>query len=350
MAFANGFEVIEGLNKAGAETLNLKKHASCALVAVSIFLSGPIGCSRGGAKKIAVIPRTSGTMMWEPEHGGALAAGLTYGAHIYWNAPTREDDVQGQIAMVQKVAAGNFHGLVLAPDHSLELITPIRRAVARGLPTVVIGSPLGIPPDGSLAYVLNDEPKGGAIAAERVAKILNGKGSIAVMGIDPDIAGIATRCQSFERSLAQSYPDIHVVIKKAGSFNVPHEQQVAEEILKTYPRVEVIVALTATATRGAMSVLSDTKSKNVRVIGFDPDSLTFESVNLDSLILENTYEMGEEAVRLIVQSWRGRPMPRLTMLEPLLVTRENFRTEQVWKMTTMTWQPESVRWKWTIGP
>ena len=58
------------------------------------------GCQRNSPITIAVIPRTTGTMLWEPEHGGAQAAALKLGARIYWNAPTREDDIEGQIALV----------------------------------------------------------------------------------------------------------------------------------------------------------------------------------------------------------------------------------------------------------
>src|SRR5215831_13815113 len=108
---------------------------------ISLTLILLSGCHRSAPTKIAVIPRTTGAMMWEPEHGGVLAAALRSGAQVYWNAPTREDDIQGQIALVERVADGGYQGLVLAPDHALALITPVRRAISRGVSTVIIGSP-----------------------------------------------------------------------------------------------------------------------------------------------------------------------------------------------------------------
>ena len=124
---------------------------------------------------IAVIPRTSGSLLWEPEHRGAQDAAQGIGAKIYWNAPTREDDIAGQIALIEHVARGNYQGLVLTPNQSLALITPVRRALARGLPIVIVSSPIPVPAGDKLSYILNDEEEGGRIAARRVAHLLHGR-------------------------------------------------------------------------------------------------------------------------------------------------------------------------------
>ena len=38
---------------------------------------------------------------------------------------------------------------------------PIRDVVSRGIPTVIVSSPLAIPPGGKLSYILNDEDESG---------------------------------------------------------------------------------------------------------------------------------------------------------------------------------------------
>ena len=114
-----------------------------------------LGCHSTAPVTIAVIPRTSGTGLWEPEHGGAEVAAVHANAHIYWNAPTREDDVEGQIAIVNQVINKGYQGLVLAPDQALALIAPVRRALARGIPTVILGSPLPLPAGENLSYILS---------------------------------------------------------------------------------------------------------------------------------------------------------------------------------------------------
>jgi ribose transport system substrate-binding protein len=316
------------------------------LISAALLFSG----CRSAGPVIAVIPRTSGTMMWETEHRGAFAAAVQSGAQIYWNSPTREDDVQGQIALVEHVSDGGYQGLVLAPDHALALLTPVRRALARGIPTVIVGSPLMMPSTPRLGYVLNDEQASGQMAARRVGAVLHGHGSIAVLGIDPGIAGIMTRAHVLEQTLSREYPQIHIVTNRLGSFNVPHEQQVAEETLKSYPEIDAVVTLTSTSTYAMLSALSTGSSGKVRVIGFDPNSLGFDSPNLDSFIVQDVHGMGAAAVRMIVASLHGQPMVSPIRFRPLLVTRENVNSPQVQNTVSTDWHPASMRWKWSIGP
>lgn len=299
-------------------------------------------CRNPALPTVAFIPRTSGTSLWEPAHAGAEIAARSTHTKIYWNAPTREDDVQSQIALVERVIDRKYQGLVLAPDQALALITPVRRALSKGIPTVIIGSSLPIPPGGKLSYILNDEEEAGHLAASRVAQLLHGKGSVTLLGINPDIAGIMTRARSLETSLARDYPQIRIVEKHMGSFNVPHDQQIAEETLRTNPDLDAIVALTSTSTRGTCSALGRTQRKRpVKLVGFDdPDTLPLlRSASLDSMIIQNSRDMGFDAVKTIAAQLRGQPVAAEVKLIPMLVTRENLDSPQVRQMLSMDWRP-----------
>jgi ribose transport system substrate-binding protein len=304
------------------------------------------GCRSRSAITIAVIPRTAGNYLWEPVHGGAEVGALQTGSTIYWNAPTREDDIEGQIALVNQVVARGYQGLVLAPDQALALITPVRRALARGMPTVVVSSQLPIPAGGKLFYILNNEDSAAGIAADRVLSLLHHHGPIAVLGVNPDVAGIITRVRSFEQDMTQIDPGI-TLIKKMGTFNFLHEQQVSEETLKASPDVEVIVALNWASARGAIAAIENSPElRNVKVVAFDPDGAPpFNLASLDSVILQNTRGMGQKAVEEINAELRGEPVPAVVKLEPKLVTRENINSPEVQQWTSMDWR--AIPWKWS---
>src|SRR5579883_636735 len=203
----------------------------------------PAGCRRGQRPMVAVIPRTTALMLWEAEHAGAEAAARKEGLTIYWNAPTREDDVERQISLIQRAVADGARGLVIAPDQALALMVPVRNVVARGIPTVVISSPLSIPPGGKLTYILNDEQATGRLAADRIGQILSGKGRVAVLGLDPDISGIVERAQSFESNLSSRYPGIRIVEERAAGFNIAEAQDIAEDVLERNPGLDAFLAL-----------------------------------------------------------------------------------------------------------
>jgi ribose transport system substrate-binding protein len=324
----------------------LRKPYSRACGWLTVVVMSCLGCHSGAPPTIAVIPRTSGTGLWEPEHGGAEAAAVHASAHIYWNAPTREDDVEGQIAIVNQVISGSYQGLVLAPDQALALITPVRRALARGIPTVIVGSPLPLPAGENLSYILSDEETAGRIAAQRMADLLHGRGSVAVLGVNPDIAAIMIRTRSLELFLVQKYPNIHV-IKKMGSFDFLHEQQMAEETLKANPDVKVIVGMMWASARAAISAVEQTPGFGAtKVIAFDPDGVPpFDIGVVDSVIKQDTRTMGQLAVDLIDGERHGRAMPALIKLQPILITRENMDTPEIRRLTSMDWRP--TPWVWS---
>ena len=327
------------------------------LAGVACAVAGFVAsCNSHPQVRIAVIPQTEGVAFWESAHTGAEQAASPAGISIYWNAPTREDDVEAQITIVDRVVDKSYQGLVLAPDQTLALMTPVRRALAHGIPTVVIGSPLPIPPGGNLSYILSDDEMGGRIAAERAAALLKGHGTIALLGIDPDLLGIMTRAHAFEQYLAKNDPGIQIVAKQMGSFNAPHEQQMAEETLRANPNLDMIVALMATTVDGALSALDAAhRSHAVTVIGFDDAAiLPFDAVDLkpfgdstslDCIIQADTRSMGQQAIELIHTRLLGRPAPATVLITPKVITRENMNSPEVRLMLSQDWT--LGRWRWS---
>lgn len=289
-------------------------------------------------------------MLWEAEHLGAKSVAMKNGLHVFWNAPTREDNIAGQVEQIEAILKAGCEGLVLAPDHSVALITPVRRVIARGVPVVVVGSSLTIPPEDRLSYVVNDDTAGARMAGERIASMLHEHGTIAILGIDPGIDGLLIRARSLEQFLLQNYPNIRILAKRLGSYNTPREQQVADEVLKAHPELDAIVALTSASARGTLSAIGDSKARRVRVIAFDPDPIVFDDPYLDSFVVQDTQRMGAEAVRQIIRRLGGSRMQPVTTVQPVFVTRTNIDSK-LRELTSMidTW-PIETRSRWMVGP
>jgi ribose transport system substrate-binding protein len=307
------------------------------LASISILALLP-ACNRKPTT-IAVIPRACGTVLWEPEHAGAAHAAARKGMKIYWNAPAREDDVAGQIALLDKVVARGYAGIIITPDQTLPLRSPIRRIVSKGLPIVIVGTNLGIAPTAKLSYVLNDDMAGGQMGARRVGTILGGHGSIAILGINPQLTGITARERSFEKTLQEEYPEIHVVARRLGYYSVPQEQQVAEDILNRGEAVDAIVALSHTSTRGAFYALVEfDKTQAVKLVGFDQDLMPpVRTGGIDSVVMQSTYDMGRTAMEIMDGQVHGRTVPGISVLAPILMTRENIDSPEIRRQLMANW-------------
>jgi len=299
-----------------------------------------VGCGRPHQPMVAVIPRTTALMLWEAEHAGAESAARREGLTVYWNAPTREDDVERQVILIQRAVAAGARGLVLAPDQALALMVPVRDVLARGIPTVVVSSPLSIPAGGKLSYILNDEEATGRLAAERIGVILSGKGTVAVLGEDPDVSGILERTRAFETSLSSKYPGVRIVEERAAGFNIAEAQDIADGVLARNPGLDVFLALNSATTRGAYLALRHRGLlRRVKLVACEqelvPPLVTGE---IDSILVENTYEMGRLAVERVAMQMRGESGPPVVKLSPTLVTRENLYSPQVARMLSMDWK------------
>jgi ribose transport system substrate-binding protein len=307
------------------------------LSAASVLAS--LSSCKDAPTRIAVIPRACGTALWEPEHAGAADAARAHGMTIYWNAPTRANDVQKQIALLEKVVAKHYQGVILAPDETLALRTPVRSVLAKHIPIVVVGTELGIAPDSRLSYVLNDEVGGGQLAARRVGLVLGGTGSVAVLGLDPKLWNITLRERSFEQTLASEFPNVRVIARRIGLANVPQEQQVVEELLQNEPTPDALVALSAESTRGAYYALVEfNKTPAIKLIGFDQDLLPpIRTGGLDSVVVQNTYDIGRAAIEQIQEKLHGETLPDKVIVEPKLLTRDNIDSPAMQKIFSAHW-------------
>lgn len=292
-----------------------------ALVLVALYASG----CHSHKIRIAIIPQTTGTPLWSPVLPGAQSVAKKENVSIYWNAPTREDNIKAQIALLERVISSKrYDGIILAPDQSLALMSAVQDAQAAGIPVVVISSRLDLPPGRGLSYVLNDDTEGGQMAAQYLGKLLHGHGSIAVMGVDPALNGNIRREHSLEATLREDYPAITIAARHFGAYNIPHETQVAAEILKKNPDIKAIVALNQAAERGAWNtLLAQHKTHSVKVIGFDQDMVVDgeSTIRLNAIVTQNTFLMGQMAVRQILDDLHHKPVPPITLIPPQLLTK-----------------------------
>ena len=201
---------------------------------------------------IMFIPKKEGAMLSEVGHFGAMTAAENLKYRIYWKTPTAESDVAGQVSLIDRVARGAYQGLILAPNHPFAVLTPLRRAMEAGLPVVVVSAPLDLPAGEKFGYIVNDDEKMGELAADEISKLINGKGSIALVGLTRSAPGVTQRALGAERFLASRFPDIRIVSRLGGAYNTPFAEDQTNESIDSHPELKAILSLTAASTRAPM--------------------------------------------------------------------------------------------------
>jgi ribose transport system substrate-binding protein len=309
--------------------------------AMSLLL-GLVACKQAKRPMIAVIPETTAQEVWESEHAGAAAAARELGWDIYWNGPSREDDLPRQIQLVNSAIARRVDGLVLAPDHAMALVSPVRAAVAHGIPTVIVSSPLGTSSNQGVMSVLNDDEATGQIAATRAAAYLSPRGAVALIGVNPNLLGSIKEANALESSLRARMPGVTVIERKSTSFSFNDAEETAEETIRSSPALQVMVALNVTQTRAAYAAGLKTNSLGrIKLIGCDQDlDLVFHlrAGEIDALIAQDTRTMGEDAIRMIHEQLAHAQFSRTVVVQPLLITRKNVDSSEVQQVLDMNWR------------
>jgi len=78
--------------------------------------------------KIAVIPKSNTAMFWKSLHEGAKLGAISSGdVELLWRAPSKDDDVQEQISLVDQCVNEGVSGIALAPMDKVALAAVVAK-------------------------------------------------------------------------------------------------------------------------------------------------------------------------------------------------------------------------------
>jgi len=280
-------------------------------------------CNRQTKRRIAVIPKGQAHIFWQSVHAGAVAASRDLGVEIIWNGPAGETDYTQQLQIVDAMITQHVDAICLAPIDKTSMVSVVERAAKQNIPVIIWDS--GIDTENFVSQVATDNYRAGEMAAERIGKILNGKGKVAVVAVMPGAASTMAREQGFEDAVKKNLPGIQIVDKRYGWADRAKSLAVAENMLTAYSDLDAMFASNESSAVGAAQALKSRNSK-VRLVGFDssPNLLDdLKSGAIDSLVVQDPFKMGYESVKAAVDKLNGGTPQKIINLAPLVVTKEN---------------------------
>jgi ribose transport system substrate-binding protein len=172
----------------------------------------------------------------------------------------------------------------------------------------------------------------GELAAAEISRLINGKGSIALVGLTRNAPGTIQRARGAERFLADRFPEVRVVSRGGGAYNTPVSEAQTNEAIDSHPELKAILSLTASSTRGVYAALKSRSLKqSIHIVGCEQDSDLIGYVgagDVAAIAAEDAYRMGREAVERISGALAGRPIPAMTLVPPLLITKRNLNSPE----------------------
>ncbi|MBR7085521.1 MAG: substrate-binding domain-containing protein [Oscillospiraceae bacterium] len=350
------------------------------------------GCNRNQPEpvetvNVAVIVKDKSSTYWNPVEKACedLTAELGDAVHIDFMGPD-EESVEKQIPLIEKAISDKVDAIVLAAcDPEAENET-LAKATAANIPVITIDSDVTY--EGKASYVGTMNVTAGKTAARYAATLLDNEGTIGVIyhgnastaierrdgfleqlqgGGEPEkelAAGAGTKQNNSvppppenvsPEETANNVPDvpegetvpvdlyanikIAEVLDGESKWDVSKEQAI--KLIKN-DHVNLIFATNRKGAWGACEAVNeliesgDIKQGQVKVIGFDyfenegkDAGMYLEKNILDTIIIQNPYNMGYLGVRYAVDIAKGNPIPSKVDTGAILVTQENINDADI---------------------
>lgn len=316
-------------------------------LAACLLLCGCGTTRPAGKYRIAVIPKGLTHEFWQSIQRGADRAGDDLKAQglaveVLWDGPMKESEISEQIGIIERNANRGVSGLVLAPQHSGQMVRPVEEAQRKNIPTVVIDSALDRE-DLVVKYVATDNYKGGQLAAKHLLQLLEKDGKKT-----PRL--VLLRYQVGSESTEQREKGFLDVVTRTPGAKVVSEDVYAGATVETAAQAvgplltrltkdgfDGIFAVNESSATGLLnSMRSLGMNRQVRFMAFDssePLRQAIQEGDVDGTIVQDPYKMGYLGVWMMVQHLEGYNVSPDGKKEygtgEVVVTKENLDSPEV---------------------
>lgn len=292
--------------------------------------------SRRRPLKITVIYNTSQGTFFEELDRGILQAARELGDFGVEVERLQSDriDVGWQIQQLQNPRLRDSDAVLLNAAGQ-ELEAAVNELSDQGVTVVTFNSDL--PGSRRLFFVGNDARQSGALAAELLAKLLDGQGRVMVLGNDLDNPASLARFRGFAETCAAEYPELRQVsCRSCGG-----DPKLAEEILAEQVRQQAVSGVFASsfsATLGCCRYLHKLRARQLqpesealprlKIVGYDlsPDIQAALQQDLCQAVLyQDPFNQSYQALRRLA-AWlieKQLPDPDSILIETRILLRHN---------------------------
>jgi ribose transport system substrate-binding protein len=271
---------------------------------------------------IAVFTKNRTNPAYDAARIGAERTAARMGARVLHFVPERPDDVEQQIALVDRALEARPDAVVFVPVHLTALDGAVRKLNAAGIPIVNI---LNRMPVGEVVtFVGSDDYRLGRDIAACLFRHLGGKGEVAMMEGVPAAVTSRDRVRGF-RDAAAEWPGIRLTGTPPGNFQETTARRVMAEFLARGPRLDGVLAANDAMALGVLSAL-ETAGRSVPVTGVNAVPSAISAVKAGRLLATVDFDamkISSIAAEAAVRHLRGEQVPREIILPTQIVDRGN---------------------------
>jgi ABC-type sugar transport system substrate-binding protein len=273
--------------------------------------------------KIAVVVKNFTNPFWLTHQKAAEQAGKDFGLEITVLAPTKPDNVEEQIRILEDLVSKKVDAVVLAPANTQAIAAGVRKLNAAKIP-VVYDNTRGSGGE-FVAYIGADNILVGRTMAEEMVKRMGGKGKLLVLEGFPGQQTADDRLKGVKEVLAKN-PGIQV-ISQTGKWTLDEGRNVTENTLQRWPDLNAIVGIGGEMSLGAVeAVKAAGKEGKIIISSMDVYPAQVAAVKAGKVNYTISQAPGDQAYWSVVAAIRalnGEKVPQEIRTPVVIVTKEN---------------------------
>ena len=233
-----------------------------------------------------------------------------------------EFDLGKQSSQIEDFIARKVDAIIVCPVDSRGIGPAIRKANEAKIPvfTADIASQEG----DVVCHVASDNVAGGRLAGEYLAKILGGKGNVAIID-QPTVTSVLDRVQGFKEAIAK-YPGIKIVTDVNGEGVRDRAMQASSDVLQANPDLQGIFGINDDSALGALDAVQQFHREGISIIGYDATPPAADAIKrgtaLKADVIQYPKKIGEMTIAKIKEYFAGTALPKIVPVEVGIADKE----------------------------
>ena len=226
-----------------------------------------------------------------------------------------EFDLGKQSAQIEDFITRKVDAIVLCPVDSRGVGPAVKKANEAKIP--VFTADIAAQEGDVVSHIASDNVAGGRLAGEYLAKLLGGKGNVAIIG-QPTVTSVLDRVQGFKEAVAK-FPEMKIVADVNGEGVRDKAMQVASDVLQSHPDLQGIFGINDDSALGTLDAVQQFKREGISIIGYDAipparDAI-LKGTALKADVIQYPVKIGETTIEKIKEYFSGTTPPKLVPVE-----------------------------------
>jgi rhamnose transport system permease protein len=280
--------------------------ALLALLLLRVRSVGEVTTSAGKRVTVAVMPKAKGDPYFISCKVGAEEAAKALNVDLIWDGPTGLDAAK-QNELVQGWITRGVDAISVSVENAPGISTVLRQARANAIKVVTWDA--DAEPD-ARDYFINQATAQsiGFALTDEAARVMHGHGDFAIITGALSAANQNLWIGFMRQQAAEKYPGLKLVAVRPSDDDRDKAFAEAQTLMKVYPNVKMLVAISAPAVPGAGEAVRQSGRRDVQVIGLSLPNLCKPYVHggeIEAVVLWNTKDLGYLAVAAPAALARG---------------------------------------------